>query len=190
MPHLSHQFYRLYFTGCWLVLCLIWAAAALRAKRIERKWSPGEGIGYMTLLALGIYLLVGDHGDRGRLLHAGHRTTFAGAIVCGLGLLFTLWARLTLARNWSGSVALKADHELVERGPYRRVRHPIYTGMTAMLFGCWLGIGSCTGAVGVALFVAIHVWKLRFEERLMTERFPQAYPEYMKRTWALVPGLF
>src|SRR4029077_17733736 len=48
-----------------------------------------------------------------------------------LGLLFAVWARLALGSNWSGTVTIKANHQLIQSGPYRFIRHPIYTGMLA-----------------------------------------------------------
>jgi protein-S-isoprenylcysteine O-methyltransferase Ste14 len=70
-------------------------------------------------------------------------------MVCVGGLFVALWARKTLAGNWSSTVTFKKGHELVKTGPYRFTRHPIYTGLLLMGLGvtveigrlrCWLGL--------------------------------------------------
>jgi protein-S-isoprenylcysteine O-methyltransferase Ste14 len=103
------------------------------------------------------------------------------------GLVVTIWARRTLAGNWSSDVTFKQGHELVRRGPYRFVRHPIYTGLLVMGLGtavntgrlrCWLGIV----VVGIGFWI-----KLKQEERLMLRHFPDEYPAYRKQVKALVP---
>jgi len=58
------------------------------------------------------------------------------------GLLFSVWARRYLGRNWSRAVTIKKDHELITSGPYSLVRHPIYTGLLVGLFGCALAVGE------------------------------------------------
>ncbi len=94
--------------------------------------------------------------------------------------LFALWARVILGRNWSGVVTLKEGHELVERGPYRFVRHPIYTGMVAMFFATALVQRHLAGFVG-ALLMFVSFWiKLRTEENLMLQQFPERYADYGK----------
>lgn len=65
-------------------------------------------------------------------------------VICGLA--FAVWARIHLGRNWSGTVTVKEDHELIRSGPYGIVRHPIYTGLllaiagTAIVFGEWRAV--------------------------------------------------
>ena len=104
-----------------------------------------------------------------------------------LSLLITLWARVVLGRNWSSRVTFKVDHELIQRGPYHWVRHPIYSGLLLMGIGTamscnrvnfFLGMGLCSWGLWV---------KLRKEEALMTKHFPEVYPEYKARTKALIP---
>ena len=113
-----------------------------------------------------------------------------GSLLCVSGLAFAVWARLTLGRNWSSAVTLKLDHELVRRGPYGLVRHPIYTGLLAMVLGTAIVDGHLAGVLAVALFFA-GVWvKARQEETLMLNEFPNEYPAYRQRVKRSIPRLF
>lgn len=176
---------------CWMIFILVWVIAALNVKRATERWSPAVGFGYFLTSALTYLLLV-----RTEILGGAHfvsRGPWASAIavaVAFLGVLITVWARITLGRNWSGSVTHKEDHELVSGGPYRFVRHPIYTGLLLMMVGTALVRGTADAFLAVVIFIAIHIWKLRMEEELMTRHFPDSYPAYRARTKALVPFLY
>ena len=109
-----------------------------------------------------------------------------GIIVCATGMAFLVWGRETLGENWSQTVSAKEGHELITSGPYRFVRHPMYTG------GFVACIASAIVAGGPFVFAAITVggiflWRVGAEDRLMTQQFPNEYPDYMKRTKALIP---
>jgi protein-S-isoprenylcysteine O-methyltransferase Ste14 len=111
----------------------------------------------------------------------------AGVAVCVSGLFVTIWARRTLAGNWSSDVTFKQGHELVRSGPYRFARHPIYTGLLFMFLGAAIEIGRLRCFLGIAV-VLIGFWiKLKQEERLLLRHFPDAYPAYQKQAKAIVP---
>jgi protein-S-isoprenylcysteine O-methyltransferase Ste14 len=114
----------------------------------------------------------------------------AGALLTAAGLLFAVWARRHIGRNWSAIVTLKQDHELITSGPYALVRHPIYTGLLFAFAGSALAVGEWRGLVAVAIVLASLWRKLRLEERWMRERFGAAYDDYARRVKALVPFLF
>ena len=112
---------------------------------------------------------------------------WAGAGLCVAGLGFCIWARVTLGRNWSGAVTLKEGHELIERGAYRLVRHPIYTGLIAMFLATVIVLGHAGGIAGLVL-VFISFWiKLSDEERVMLKQFPDQYAAYQQRVKRIVP---
>jgi protein-S-isoprenylcysteine O-methyltransferase Ste14 len=121
----------------WLIFLIYWIASARGTKTtIERQRRSREVVMRLPLLAGG-YLI----GSGGRaiglatpIVRAGiPALQIAGCVFCTLGLAFTLWARRTLATNWSSSVTFKENHELIQGGPYAYVRNPIYTGMLGML---------------------------------------------------------
>jgi protein-S-isoprenylcysteine O-methyltransferase Ste14 len=116
--------------------------------------------------------------------------TALGAVFTLVGLLFTVWARVYLGRNWSGMFAtVKADHELVTGGPYRLVRHPIYSGLTLAFVGTALAIGQWRGVVATALALAAFIHRMTVEEGFMREQFGAAYDAYARRVRAFIPGL-
>ena len=113
----------------------------------------------------------------------------AGLAVTVLGAVFAIWSRVTLGRNWSSVPQVKAQHQLVVKGPYRIVRHPIYTGLILAVAGTGLAQNKGIWLVMVVLIFASYLLKIRVEERLMMETFPEEYPEYRRRVKALIPGI-
>jgi protein-S-isoprenylcysteine O-methyltransferase Ste14 len=113
----------------------------------------------------------------------------AGVILLALGLGFSVWARRHLGRNWSAHVVVKEDHALVRSGPYRYVRHPIYTGLLLAFLGMALTVGEWRALVGLAFLLLSFMLKSREEESRMRETFPE-YQEYQRRTAALVPYVY
>lgn len=110
-----------------------------------------------------------------------------GAVVSVLGLGFAIWARVYLGTNWSSSVTIKRDHELITGGPYSLVRHPIYTGLLTGFLGTAIAIGQVRGLVAFAFLFAMLWFKLRLEERWMRLQFGEVYEQYAQRVPALLP---
>jgi protein-S-isoprenylcysteine O-methyltransferase Ste14 len=108
--------------------------------------------------------------------------------LCAAGLLFTWWARISLGSLWSGSVSRKDDHTVIQSGPYRLVRHPIYTGLILAAFAQGLLIGQAANLLG-AVLMALGFWlKARLEERFLSQELgAAAYSDYRRRTPMLVP---
>ena len=103
------------------------------------------------------------------------------------GVAFAIWARLTLGRNWSGTVTIKQNHELIRTGPYALVRHPIYTGIAFAIFGTTIFDVEIRGVILILTAISVLVYKIRVEEQFMTEQFGSEYTNYRQRTKALVP---
>ena len=106
------------------------------------------------------------------------------------GLALAIWARRVLGRNWSGEITIKTDHELVRRGPYGVVRHPIYTALLAMYAGTAIVSGHMHALVGLVLGILAYLRKTRLEERNLVNVFGEKYGGYRDDTWALVPGVY
>ena len=176
--------------GCWIIFLAYWLISAMRVKAIAERQSRWSALAHRIPLGCSYVLLaawylpppmnlsVTPHADWARAM---------GAIICGLGLFVTLWARWTLAGNWSSDVTFKQGHELVKTGPYRFVRHPIYTGLLIMCLGSAIEIGMLRCWLALPLMVIAFWLKLKQEERLMLRHFPDQYPTYQKQVKSLVP---
>jgi protein-S-isoprenylcysteine O-methyltransferase Ste14 len=107
-------------------------------------------------------------------------------LVCSL--LLTLSARRRLGKQWSLSARVLDEHDLITTGPYRLVRHPIYTGMLGMLLATGLGVGRMpTFLLGAATYVWGTLLRTRVEERLLRATFGERYDDYARRVPALLP---
>ncbi len=181
----------LVITGCWIAWLAYWAAMALSTKRTVQR---GGLVGFrlvtivliLGLVAIGRLLDLSSHSQ---LWHTSLALGVVTDFLVLAGAAFTVWARVTLGRNWSAEVVLKEDHELIESGPYALARHPIYTGLFVMGLGTAINYGR---AIGFAVYVGVCgglLWKARQEERIMCRQFPTAYPSYRARVHAIIPFL-
>ncbi len=169
----------------------VWLLAAISTKRSVYRESRAQRLRYSILLIAGYFLLIRGHrlpySLSARVLPRIEVIAWAGAALSVAGLAFCIWARVTLGRNWSGAVTLKEEHELIERGPYRLVRHPIYTGLIAMFLATAIVLGHVGGIIGLVL-VFISFWiKLSDEERVMLKQFPDQYAAYQHRVKRIIP---
>ena len=113
----------------------------------------------------------------------------AGAVLAWAGAGFTVWAKLTLGRWFSASFGVKLGHELVTRGPYAIVRHPMYTGLLVLGMGLGVAYDSAI-TLGLALvFVVPLLLHALIEEQLFARHFGTAWAAYRARVPMLVPGL-
>lgn len=112
-----------------------------------------------------------------------------GLILAAAGAILCIYSRFLLGRNWSATVQLKQGHELIQAGPYRLIRHPIYTGFLLLFLGNAVMVGDWRGLLAVAIVFASFWRKLRLEEKWLAERFGQAYQTYRSHTKALIPAV-
>ena len=112
-----------------------------------------------------------------------------GVIIQVAALVFAVRARKHLGTNWTGAIAAKPGHQLVRTGPYRLVRHPIYTGMLGMFVGTML-VSDELHAVVAFVVMALAYWrKIGLEEQHLRRLFGEAYEAYRQEAWALIPGI-
>src|SRR5437773_969149 len=178
-------------SGCWIVFITVWLLAAASTKRTVYRESRAQRLHYWVLLVIACLLLLYGrelpYPLNLRLIPRATPIACAAAFLCVAGLAFALWARVTLGRNWSDVVTLKEGHELVQRGPYRLVRHPIYTGMLIMFFATALVQSHLAAFAGVLLMFASFWIKLGREEGLMLQQFPERYAAYQQRVKRIIP---
>jgi protein-S-isoprenylcysteine O-methyltransferase Ste14 len=177
--------------GCWLTFAIVWLLAAVWTKRSVYRESRSQRLRYTLPIVAAYFLLI----NGGRMLYplnlrvVPHAAiiAWAGIILCVAGLGFAIWARVVIGRNWSGTVTLKEDHQLIERGPYRLVRHPIYTGILSMFVATAIVLGHLAGSIGVVIVFASFWSKLIREEKVMLNQFPDKYAAYRQRVKRLIP---
>jgi protein-S-isoprenylcysteine O-methyltransferase Ste14 len=179
----------------WIAWAALWVMWALRTKRARLRLNSADALTYMLPTAAGAYLCMARSGVLSQLglwrpdIPLIPWLMWLGAAMTLAGLLFAIWARLYLGKNWSGMVTVKHDHELIRTGPYRLVRHPIYAGILLALTGTTLCRRNLWGFLGVAL-VWLGLWlKSRLEERFLVETFGAQYDVYRRTTGGILPRL-
>lgn len=188
-----------YATGCSITAwALSWWAAALWSRRTTARPSSRDQLVHLVPTVIGAGLVAsGAQARMGGRFHpfgeAGlwRLTDAAGWVlfgVCLAGLAFCWWARLTLGDLWSGTVNRKEGHVVIQSGPYRFVRHPIYTGLILALAAFAVELSTAAALIGV-VFISFGFWlKARLEERFLSQQLGEAaYADYRRRTPMLVP---
>jgi protein-S-isoprenylcysteine O-methyltransferase Ste14 len=180
-------------TALWLLWLAYWMASAFRTKRVIRAESGVSRLSHFVPLAIGIALLTSRRFGGALLATPMYPQTlwsfWTGSALVALGLGFAVWARVHLAGNWSGTVTLKQDHELTRSGPYRLVRHPIYTGILLAILGTAIAVAEWRGVVALALIAAAFRRKIGIEEGFLIAWFGEAYVRYRAEVPALIPAL-
>jgi protein-S-isoprenylcysteine O-methyltransferase Ste14 len=186
--------YNWFITALWIVFIVYWAVSAPGAKRTigtRGRWRREGGLrlSIIVLVLLAYQVPAVHHALRHARLSAASFRPLAGptgVALCALGVGLAIWARVHLGRNWGMPMSRKENPELVTTGPYRFVRHPIYSGILLAMLGSTLG-ASIIWLVPLVVSVAYFVYSARAEERLMLEQFPAQYRAYMQRTKMLLP---
>jgi protein-S-isoprenylcysteine O-methyltransferase Ste14 len=183
--------------GLWGVWLLSWIAAAVWTRRTVASAGMASEMVYRVVTVAGGLMLFWAAGLRPHSLH--HAAFFAPSwslpdwaawLATGLvggGFVFCWWARVSLGALWSSSVTRKESHEIVRRGPYALVRHPIYTGLILSAFAFAAEIGVIAGVVGAGVMTLGFWIKARLEEQLLSETLGAAYAEYRRTTPMLIP---
>jgi protein-S-isoprenylcysteine O-methyltransferase Ste14 len=172
----------------WLLWLTIWCVWALRTKAVKKGESVTSEVAHQLPLAAALAMLWPWRLPFGLLDgQVLPPLGWVGVALTAGGMLFMVWARVTIGTNWSGRVTIKQDHVLVDRGPYGIVRHPIYTGLLAAYVFTGLSWGDWRGLIAPAVAMAALWRKLRLEEAFLAEQFGGAYGDYRRRTRALIP---
>jgi protein-S-isoprenylcysteine O-methyltransferase Ste14 len=169
-----------------------WALAARKARETKQAESIGSRLSHAVPMFIGGALLAApvDLGPWSTATERGPVRVAVAVLLTTVGVGFAVWARTVLGRNWSGRVTLKHDHELIRSGPYALVRHPIYTGILVAVLGSAILIGGWRAVAGFAIFMFAISIKIRLEERVMSQAFADAYRDYSRETWRLLPGVW
>jgi protein-S-isoprenylcysteine O-methyltransferase Ste14 len=177
---------KLAISCAWIVFWIYWIASASTSKESV---SGGWRTRLTGVSAVGVFLIAGVlRGVSGSL--AVHSLILAaiGVLLFACGIALAIWARLHIGRNWGMPMTQRAEPELVTSGPYRFVRHPIYSGLLTAMLGTAF-VNNLLGLIVVAVLVAYFYYCGTVEERNLAATFPKGYPEYRSRTKMLIPFL-
>jgi protein-S-isoprenylcysteine O-methyltransferase Ste14 len=171
----------------WVAFWIYWLAASASAKPGQSRLTRFAGVRVAAILLVLLLLrlrVLRDHAVTTSPLLQG-----IGLAIFVFGLALAIWARIYIGRNWGAPMSRKTDPELVTTGPYRTIRHPIYTGIILGMVGTTIAI-SIYWLIAVAIVGTYFIYSAVVEERNMTELFPRTYPEYKRSTKMLIPFIF
>ena len=173
----------------WIAMFTIWFITGISLKPTVRAASETQAHVSVWIVWLGWFLLFSQHpgSPNIQLFSRSPLRGYVALVITAVGLLFAIWARFTIGRNWSGMVTLTEGHELIRKGPYSIVRHPIYTGLMLATLGTAIAYGGAAGFLGFACVAGSWAYKSRVEEKLMVEQFGEEYEKYRREVKALIP---
>jgi protein-S-isoprenylcysteine O-methyltransferase Ste14 len=166
----------------WIVFWVYWLVSAASAKEgshPRRSRLPRLFIIVLVIVLLRVF-------GAGRLAIDDPILETLGAVLFLAGLGMAVWARLYLGRNWGMPMTRKDEPELVTSGPYRLVRHPIYSGILLAVLGTALAT-DLYWLIVLIVMGTYFLYSARVEEKLMADIFPNTYPSYKASTKMLIP---
>ena len=184
-----------YFSGLLIALCfgVFILYTAIKAIRLSHGEKRRLQVRFWLFVALVVLVFVFRRWLAARYGSVVWPQTITTDILADLatigGLILFIQSHRALGRNWSFEVVVQENHELIERGPYAYIRHPLYSGLLLMFLGMTLYCGrkACI-VVFVYCFFGVYL-KSQMEERLLSKTFP-SYSEYKRRTKALIPFIW
>lgn len=177
----------------WFVWCIVWLLMAAWSKPSKRTEFPWQRLEHIIPMIIGFLLIynhyfawsfLADH-----IVPENNGVSAAGLLLTTGGLIFAVWARIALGANWSGTVTIKSGHNLIRRGPYKWIRHPIYTGLLISVVGTVLLQGEVRSFLGFAIILFALYRKARREEKFLSEEFGEGFVEHAKHTGMFLPRM-
>jgi len=177
----------------WMIVLAYWFISGLGAKKVESQepflkcfiqyWLPL----IIAILLLGPGEWFGHTWLRENFIEHTNLVGVIGLIIAIIGAIIACSSRYRLGKNWSLSVQKKESHQLIKKGIYKIIRHPIYTGLLLLFIGNAIIVGDYRAIIAVLIVFASFWFKLKKEEKLLTETFGTEYEEYKNQTKALIP---
>jgi protein-S-isoprenylcysteine O-methyltransferase Ste14 len=177
----------------WVSWLVSWGVAAFWSNRTEKRGGMVGEIAFRILFWVGAILLFAPFSERPywaqvQFCHLNTALKWILVVLTAAGFLFVWWARIHLGRLWSDWLTKKAGHQVVDTGPYRLVRHPIYFGLICAAFATAIEKGTTFALFGAVLLTFAFYRRARREERfLRVELGEDAYGAYARKTAMFVP---
>jgi protein-S-isoprenylcysteine O-methyltransferase Ste14 len=174
----------------WLLLEVV-----LRSDGEARSWEGGDADRSSTRLVLVAYVvaftapfLLGASGVG--VTPRGSVVAWLGIAVGVVGLGIRVWSMRVLGRDYTRSLRTRDAQVVVERGPYRLVRHPGYLGSILVWAGSRLAVNWLIAAATVVMLALVYAYRIRAEEVMLADHFGDTYRAYKARTWRLLPFIW
>ena len=196
----------LFYTNIWafalfVAACVVWNAPEAigmlrqRAKVARKDAATQDQHSMATLIGLQWLGLALNFALAAALPQAAIPWRRPALLLVGVGLIllgvaFRWYAIRTLGAYFTRDVAVSAQQPVMQRGPYRYIRHPSYTGTFITMLG--VGVATANWASLIALLVCVvagHLYRVRIEERALAQTIGQPYVDYMRRTKRFIPGV-
>lgn len=174
---------------CWAIFWVYWIVNTSNQKETKTEAHISVTLPYRLLWGLAFIILIISAHASFKNAPAWMALSITGDAIAVIGLLVCIWARKTLAGNWSMQLDAKKGHELITSGPYAYVRHPIYTGFLLLFLGAAMTVGNSGAAIGFLILLIGCYIRIRLEEKFMIQIFGKKYAEYKKHVKALIPCL-
>ena len=175
----------------WMIFSIYWSIASKESaatKSSESWWSRQL---HLVIVNVALVMLVLPiPGLTQRFLPDSFALIVAGLAIQAAFILLAVWARRHLGSNWSGEVRIAREHQLVRTGPYRWVRHPIYTAVLGMYCGTLLVSGQIHAPIALAIVLLAYSRKISMEEKALRDAFGAEHEIYRQETWAWIPGVY
>jgi protein-S-isoprenylcysteine O-methyltransferase Ste14 len=175
----------------WCVIEIYWDVAKKNiAPETDSESRRSRWLHLLLCSAAQVLIFLPIHGLRQRFLPASAIVDAVGLTLNAFGLVLAIWSRRCLGRYWSGKITIKVDHQLIRSGPYRLIRHPIYTALLSLYLGTAIVSGELHALIGWVLVLIAYLRKIRLEEKNLLKAFGEEYRSYQGESWALLPGVF
>lgn len=179
------------------VLGAVWALTELRAYRTRRADTEAQDCASLRLIIFGVWggIALGSIVTLtvpAASLHAHREAAFWAGVAClGTGIALRRYAIWALGRLWVHEVAIQAEHQVIEVGPYRWIRHPAYSGSLLAFIGVGLAMGNWAALLVIAAVpMMAYAYRVSVEERALAAALGDAYRAYMRRTRRFIPFVF
>ena len=175
------------------MFALYWLGKALESTSIAARETRVQRFVHALWLTVTFFLLYQQlpyvNALNRRFLPESFWIAEAAALFTAIGIAFAIWARWHIGTNWSAEIAIRKDHQLIRTGPYRSVRHPIYTGLLLALLGTGLAVGEYRALVALGTFAVGWTIKARREEGFLFQQFGPAFEDHKRSTGFFLPRL-
>lgn len=181
----------------WGIFWIYWILAAIKTRSNVKKESSGQKsiqrVVHLIFVIISYVITFFQFKNISlwnRIIPDYKYVEYIGIAILIFSLLFAIWARIVLGRNWSGAIQKVEGQRLVRSGPYKYIRNPIYTGIVCGFFGTFITLGSLASIMGFCIILIIYIIKINREQRFLILEFGEEYEKYIKESWALIPYIF